>query len=584
MPPDATTFETAEATGWRRRVRRWRIDHWTVGTVLIAALMAAPLVAVVTIALAPSDDIWSHLVDTVLAKYVRVTLALMVGVGIGVFIIGTGPAWLVTMCRFPGQRIFNWALLLPLAVPAYVLAFVVTDQLEYAGTVQTLMRELFGWKNRQDYWFPEIRSLGSAIVVMTLVLYPYVYLLARAAFLEQSVCVLEVSRTLGKSAWQSFFSVALPLARPAIVIGVTLALMETVNDFGTVDFFAVNTFTAGIFDVWLNMDSRSGAAQLATVLLLFVLALIGTERWARQGQRFHHTSSKYSALPSYELRGMRAAMAFLACLAPVALGFLLPAGVLANYALRFYAETLAADYATFVANTLTLASLSAVVAVAIGLFMAYGVRLNGGRVLKAVTRFASVGYAVPGAILAIGIVIPMGAVDNALDALSREAFGISTGLIFSGTIFAVIYGYSARFLALSHGTVEASLQKITPNMDGAARTLGHGPGSTLMRLHLPLMRASLMTAGLLVFVDCMKELPLTLILRPFNYETLATFVYQYASDELLEEAALGALTIVGAGVIPVILLSVSILRARPGSGGGALAAAEPVIQTAEERP
>jgi len=565
--PSDTAITLPPAAPWQRTLRQWRIDHWTLGTFFIALLMAVPLITVVVLALAPSDEIWTHLLDTVLGKYVSTTLTLMTGVGVGVFIIGTGTAWLVTMCRFPGRGLFNWALLLPLAVPAYVLAFVVTDQLEYAGTVQTALRSMFGWNNRLDYWFPEVRSLGSAIAVMTLVLYPYVYLLARAAFLEQSVCVLEVSRTLGKNPWQAFRTVALPLARPAIVIGITLALMETVNDFGTVDFFAVNTFTAGIFDVWLNMNSRSGAAQLATVLLLFVLALVGTERWARRGQRFHHTSSKYSALPSYQLRGWRAVLAVIACGLPVALGFLLPAGVLASYAVRFYEETLSADYLTFVANSLTLASLSAIAAVAIGLFMAYGLRLNGSRLLRAITRFASIGYAVPGAILAIGIIIPLGALDNAIDGAARDIFGVSTGLLLSGTIFAVIYGYSARFLALSHGTVEASLQKITPNMDGAARTLGHGPGVTLRRLHLPLMRGSLLTAGLLVFVDCMKELPLTLILRPFNYETLATFVYQFASDELIEEAALGALTIVAAGVVPVILLSVTIIRSRPGSDG-----------------
>jgi iron(III) transport system permease protein len=551
---------------WRLFRRHHHFDIWSVGTILLAAVMIVPLVAVISLAIAPSDDIWQHLVDTVLGKYVRTTLSLMIGVGIGVTLIGTGTAWLVTMCRFPGRGVFNWALLLPLAVPAYVLAFVVTDQLEYAGTIQTAMRAIFGWQNRQDYWFPEVRSLGSAIAVMTLVLYPYVYLLARAAFLEQSVCVIEVSRTLGKGPWQSFFSVALPLARPAIVIGVTLALMETVNDFGTVDFFAVNSFTAGIYDVWLNMNSRAGAAQLATVLLIFVLALISAERWARRGQRFHHTTSKYRALPNYELRGSRAALAFVACLIPVGLGFILPASVLANYALRFYEETLSADFFTYAANSLTLAATTAVLAVAIGAFMAYGVRLNGSKMMRSITRIASVGYAVPGAVLAIGIVVPLGALDNTLDSFSRVLFGIPTGLLLSGTIAGLVYGYLARFLALSHGTMESSLGKITSNMDGAARTLGHGPGATLRRVHLPLMRGSMLTAALLVFVDCMKELPLTLILRPFNYDTLATFVYQYASDELLEESALGALSIVAAGILPVILLSMTVIRSRPGEG------------------
>lgn len=564
MPSELTTPPSDFA--WRLGARRLRCDGWTAATIVLAAVMMVPLVSVVVLALSPSDDIWSHLVNTVLAKYVHATLGLMLGVGIGVTVIGTGTAWLVTMCRFPGRKLFNWALLLPLAVPAYVLAFVVTDQLEYAGTVQTGLRALFGWHDRREYWFPEIRSLGGAITVMTLVLYPYVYLLARAAFLEQSVCVIEVSRTLGRGPWRSFFSVALPLARPAIVIGVTLALMETVNDFGTVDFFAVNTFTAGIYDVWLNMNSRAGAAQLASVLLLVVLALIGLERWGRRDQRFHHTTNKYRELPSYRLGGGRAALAVFACLVPVALGFILPATVLADYARRYYDVTLSANFLTHAANSLTLATVSAVLAVAIGVFMAYGVRLSGGPVIRAVTRLASVGYAIPGAVLAIGIVVPLGLFDNALDALSRGLFGIPTGLLLSGTITGLIYGYLARFLALSYGTMESSLGKITPNMDGAARTLGHGPGATLSRVHFPLMRSSLLTAALLVFVDCMKELPLTLILRPFNYDTLATFVYQYASDELLEESALGALAIVAAGILPVIMLSVSVMHARPGSG------------------
>jgi iron(III) transport system permease protein len=562
LPTNVATPE--RDLSWHDGAGRARIDVWTLGTIALAAVIMVPLVSVVVMALSPSERIWSHLVDTVLWQYVRVTLTLMIGVGIGVTVIGAGTAWLVTMCRFPGRRIFNWAMLLPLAVPAYVLAFVVTDQLEYAGSVQTALRALFGWQSRQDYWFPEVRSLGSAIVVMTLVLYPYVYLLARAAFLEQSVCVIEVSRTLGRGPWRSFFHVALPLARPAIVVGVTLALMETVNDFGTVDFFAVNTFTAGIYDVWLNMNSRAGAAQLATVLLLFVLALIGAERWGRRGQRFHHTTTKYRDLPSYQLRGGRAALAFLACLLPLALGFILPATVLAGYALDFYEETLSRDFAVHALNSLTLSTVSAAIAVAAGVFMAYGVRLSGGSMIRSVTRLASVGYAIPGAVLAIGIVFPLGLFDNAVDGLSRTLFGVPTGLLLSGTIAGLVYGYLARFLALSYGTMESSLGKITPSMDGAARTLGHTPGGTLRRVHFPLMRGSLLTAALLVFVDCMKELPLTLILRPFNYDTLATFVYQYASDELLEESALGALSIVGAGILPVIMLSVTVARSRPG--------------------
>jgi iron(III) transport system permease protein len=541
-----------------------QLDSWTFFAFCVTALIGVPIITVIILAFTDTSDIWKHLFNTVLGTYVQQTLLLMIGVGVGVTVIGTGTAWLVTMCRFPGSRIFEWALLLPLAVPGYVLAFVITDQLEYAGTVQVFLRDIFGWTSARDYWFPEIRSLPSATIVFTLVLYPYVYLLARAAFLEQSVCALEVARTLGRSSWGSFFSVALPLARPAIVVGVMLALMEVLNDFGTVDYFAVQTFTAGIFDVWLNMNSTAGAAQLSTVLLAFVLVLIVLERTARQGKKFHHTSTKYSELPSYRLRGKRAFWAFVLCALPVLLGFIIPASVLTQYALNFYEETLAADYFRYVANSLTLSITAAVVAVMIGLFLAYAVRLSPSPAIKIAARAASVGYAIPGAILAVGVLWPLGALDSMISLLGDYA-GIAIGAVMAGTIVPILYGYLVRFLALAYGASESSLGKVTPNMDGAARTLGATPFAALKSVHYPLMRGSLLTAGILVFVDCMKELPLTIILRPFNFDTLATFVYQYASDELIEESALGALTIVGAGIIPVILLSVTITRSRPGS-------------------
>ncbi|MCH7692133.1 MAG: iron ABC transporter permease [Proteobacteria bacterium] len=544
-----------------------RIDGWTLGTVLVAVAASIPIAAVIGLALTPGESVWGHLASTVLPLYIRTTLLLMVGVGLGTLVIGAGTAWLVTMCRFPGRRIFEWALLLPLAIPAYVVAYVYTDLLEYAGPVQEAVRASFGWTTKGDYWFPEIRSLGGAIAVMTLAFYPYVYLLSRAAFVEQSVCVLEVSRTLGHGPWRSAFRVALPLARPALVIGLSLVLMETLNDFGTVDYFAVATFTAGIFDVWLNMNSVSGAAQLASVLLLFVLVVIYLERRGRRGRRYHHTSARYRALPGYPLRGGPAALASLACLAPVVLGFAIPTGVLGRYALTHYADTLEADFLTYTANSLGLSSMAAVITVAVGIFMAYGVRLRGGPVVTAATRFASLGYAVPGAVLAIGVVLPTAWLDNTVDAVLDSVFGISTGLLLSGSVFVIILGYVVRFLALSFGTIEASLSKITPSMDGAARTLGAGPMATLRRVHLPVMRGSVLTAAILVFVDCMKELPMTVILRPFDFHTLATFVHQYASDELLAESSLAALTIVASGILPVVLLSRTIGRSRPGHTG-----------------
>lgn len=546
----------------RKRLKAPAISGWAFGTLAVALVVVLPTLWVVGIAAGPSGDIWEHLVDTVLWRLVWTTLVLMLGVGFGTFIIGTGTAWIVTMCRFPGQKIFEWALLIPLAVPAYVIAYVFTDLLEYSGPIQGMIREAFGFETRRDYWFPDIRSLGGAISMMTLVLYPYVYLLARAAFLEQSVCVLEASRTLGRGPWASFYKVALPLARPAIAVGVSLVMMETLNDFGTVDFFAVATFTAGIFDVWLNMNSPSGAAQLATVMLTFVIVLIGLERYGRRQQKFHHTTSHVRAISGYKLSPLMAWAAFVACALPVTLGFIVPATVLGFYAMDFYQDTLDANFWTVTLNSLSLSAAAAIVAIVLGVFLAYSLRLGRAPWLNAVTRLAALGYAVPGAVLAIGILMFLGFVDNTIDGVMKTTFGISTGLIFSGTVVAITFGYVVRFLSLSFGSAESGLEKVTANMDGAARTLGAGPLATLRRVHLPMLKGSIMTAALLVFVDCMKELPMTVILRPFDFGTLATFVHQYASDEMLPEAALAALTIVAAGIVPVIILSFTIARSR----------------------
>ena len=578
------TVASPGPTSATRRFTLPTIDVWAVGTLAVAVAVAMPILWVLGLALTPSGDIWQHLVDTILGRLVWNTVLLMVGVGVGTFVIGTGTAWIVTMCRFPGRRIFEWALLIPMAVPAYVIAYVYTDLLEYSGPIQGLIRDVFGFETRHDYAFFEIRSLGGAITMMTLVLYPYVYLLARAAFLEQSVCVLEASRTLGKGPWTSFFKVALPLARPSIAVGVSLVMMETLNDFGTVDFFAVPTFTAGIFDVWLNMNSPSGAAQLASMLLMFVIVLVGLERYGRRKQKFHHTSTHVRALPGFQLSAPVATLAFIACALPVTLGFIVPAWVLGMYATDFYQDTLDADFWTFTGHSLMLSGFAALIAIVLGVFLAYSLRLGQTSWVRTLTRLAALGYAVPGAVLAIGILMYLGWLDNTIDGWSRETFGVSTGLIFSGTVIAVTFGYVVRFLSLSFGSAEAGLSKITANMDGAARTLGAGPMSTLKRVHLPMMQGSIMTAALLVFVDCMKELPMTVILRPFDFETLATFVHQYASDELLPEASLAALTIVGAGIIPVILLSLTIARGRAGHTGQGQAAqtTEPALIDLEE--
>lgn len=534
---------------------RLKLNGWSLGTLAVAFLVGLPILWVISLAFSPSDGIWEHLANTILSQLVWTTLTLMTGVGIGTFAIGTATAWVVTMCRFPGRHFFEWALLVPMAVPAYVIAYVYSDLLEFSGPLQSFIRDFMGYQSRADYWFFEIRSLGGAIAMMTLVLYPYVYLLARTAFIEQSASVLEASRTLGKGPWQSFFKVALPLARPAIAVGVSLVMMETLNDYGTVDFFAVATFTTGIFDVWLNMNSQSGAAQLATALLVFVTVLVGLERYQRRCQKYHQPTTRNVPFSKFKLSGINAVLAFLTCAVPILCGFLVPAWVLTSYALNFYQDTLDANYWTITLNSLLLSGTAAFVAIILGLFLAYSLRLGRAPWLNIVVRIATFGYAVPGAVLAIGIVMFLGSIDHLLNPVAQNVFGFSNGLLLSGTLIAVIFSYVVRFLSLSFGTAESGLTKITKSMDGAARTLGAGPFSTLRRVHMPMLKSSLMTAVLLVFVDGMKELPMTTVLRPFDFETLATFVHQYASDELLAEASFGALTIVATGIIPVILLS-----------------------------
>ncbi|SOB92132.1 ABC transporter permease [Thalassospira xiamenensis] len=550
-----------------RWLPRGQSGLWLAGAFIIALLVATPLIAVVYLALFPTENIWPHLASTMLPRYLKNTGILMLGVGIGVTLIGVSAAWVVTMCRLPGKRFFEWAMLLPMAVPAYIVAYVYTDLLEYAGPLQRLLREIFGWQTARDYWFPDIRTKGGAILVLSLTLYPYVYMLARAAFLAQSVCVLEAARVLGRSAWNSFVTVALPLARPAIVVGVVIALMETLNDFGTIDFFAVHTLTAGIFNVWLGMGNAGGAAQIALTMLAVVIVLIVAERYSRRRQRFHDTTNRFQELPGYELGPVAKFFALAVCILPIVLGFVIPSLVLVYYSVGYFDQSWTADFFKFAGNSLLVSGLATFVAVGCAVFLGYALRLFPQPLLRFCIRMASVGYAVPGAVLAIGVLIPFARFDNAVDAMMRETFGISTGLLLSGTVFAIVFAYAVRFMAVSYGSIEAALGKVRPSMDDAARTLGESPWGTLKRIHFPMVRGGILAAAVLVFVDAMKELPATLILRPFNFETLATHVYQFAKDEMIEQAALGALTIVIVGVVPVIMLSRAISRSRPGHDG-----------------
>jgi iron(III) transport system permease protein len=543
-----------------QKTKNFKINFWTILVIIIALLIATPVLFVLSSVFSDSSEIWNHLADTVLKDYLTNSFWLMIGVTIGVFIIGVGTAWLTTMCKFPGSRIFEWALLLPMAAPAYLLAYTYTNFLDYFGPVQTLLRNIFNWESINDYWFPNIRTLQGAIVLFILVLYPYVYLLARVAFLEQSTRTIEASRSLGCSPWRSFAIVALPLARPAIISGITLALMETLSDFGTVEFFGITTFTTGIYRTWFGQNNRIAAAQLAAMLMLFILILIIVERWSRRQAKYYQTSNNYQQPSRYQLSPIKSILAFLACFTPIFFGFLLPGGFLLQMTISNLEETLNENFWHLTANSFILATITAIIGVIFSVIMAYGQRLNSSLAMNFSVRIAAMGYAIPGSVIAVGIMIPVATLDNTIDEFMYNNFGISTGLILSGTIFALVFAYLVRFLAVSFGAVESSLAKIRPSLDDAARSLGYNPINTLIKVHTPLMWGGLLTGAMLVFVDVMKELPATLVIRPFNFDTLAVRVYQYASDERLIEASAPALAIVLVGIIPVIFLSWQIAR------------------------
>lgn len=523
---------------------------------VVAALVLLPLVAILWIALTPSAEVWRHLVTTVLPGSLKTTLLLMLGVGVTTGVTGVATAWLVTMCNFPGRRILDWALLVPLAVPTYIVAFAYVEVLDYTGPVQSLIRSLFGFQTSRDYWFPEIRSLGGAIFVMGAVLYPYVYLTTRASFLIQSAATLDVSRTLGASPYGLFFRVALPLARPAIVIGISLALMECLNDIGAVTFFGVKTLTFSVYDTWLHRSSLGGAAQLALAMLLMVFALLWLERFERRKQRFHSGGgSKHRPPTRFDLNPWQTALALLLCLAPILAGFVVPALLLMDLASRRLEDLFSPGFLDAIWNSFSLAAVAALLTVVVSVALAYALRLNPKGSLKGAVRLASIGYAIPGTVLAIGILVPLASFDNFVDARMEFWFGLDTGLLLLGSGAGLVYAYIVRFLAVSYGQVEGGFGRITPHFDMAARTLGRNTGQTLYQVHLPILKPVLLSAALLSFVDCMKELPATILLRPFGFETLATTVYEAASREAFGDAALPSLAIVLVGLLPVIYLA-----------------------------
>jgi iron(III) transport system permease protein len=537
-----------------RMTRPW-LDPWTIGAALIAALVLAPVVSIAWIAFHPVENIWPHLLATVLPRYVANTVILMAAVAAFTAVVGTGAAWLVTMYRFPGQGWLAHALLFPLAIPAYVGAYALVDFLDYAGPLQTGMRATFGWASARDYWFPETRSIWMAALVLGSALYPYVYLLARAAFRDQSGGTYEVARALGEGRWGVFLKVGLPMARPAIAAGVALALMETVADYGTVLHFGVQTLTTGIFSTWLNGGNAGGAAQISGVILMLILMLLALERLGRRKARHYHQGSSTRPLEPERLHGAQGWVAFGLCLLPFASGFVLPVGVMLAHSLRAPEGWLTPGLGEALVNTVVVAGLAALATVAAAVFLVYAVRMAGRGRARYVLPVTLIGYAAPGAVLALGLLIPLAALDHRLADAVLALTGRDPGLLITGTAFALGIAYLVRFFGIAQGALDAAFGRVSPSLPMAARSLGRSAGGALGSVYLPIMRRSVATALLVVFVDCVKELPATLLLRPFNYNTLSTRVFELASLERLSEAAPAALVVMAVGLLAVMLLA-----------------------------
>jgi len=531
---------------------------WKITSISIAALVFFPLLTLFWLSVNADQGIWTHLFETVFVDYVNSSLTLMGGVAALTLLLGVGSAWLVTQYQFVGSRTLQWMLLLPLAMPTYITAYCYTGLLDVAGPVQTSLRQAFGWQFG-DYWFPEIRSLSGAIFVMSFVLYPYVYLLARASFLEQSQHLRDVAQLLGYSRLRAFFKINLSIARPAIIAGVSLALMETLADYGAVSYFGVSTFTTGIFRTWNGLGSIGVATQLSIVLLSFVIVLLVIERHSRKRARYHSKKSLQTFTP-VQLQGYRQVGALTLAALPVLLGFIIPTGQLLAWAVDTHSELFVSDFWKLVWNTLFLAGLTSLIALIFALLIAYADRIADSKIVRTAKHLVGLGYAVPGTVIAIGTLIPLARLDNSIDAWFRAHFDFATGLLLTGSLAALIIAYLVRFMAVALNTVDSGLQGIGENMDQAARSLGFTPLRIMRIVHVPILRSSLITALLIVFVDVMKELPATLIMRPFNFNTLAVKAYELASDERLAEAALPSIAIVLVGLVPVILLTKMISR------------------------
>lgn len=523
-------------------------------------LLVLPIFAIFYLSLGDSGDLFAHLTSTVMPTYTYNTIVLVIGVMAVTLVLGVPTAWLMAMCQLPGEKVLQWALVLPLAMPGYVVGYVFTDWFDYAGPIQILLREMTGWKGG-EYWFPDMRTLFGATSVLALVLYPYVYLMSRAAFMEQSVSLLQSARLLKCSPLESFYRISLPLARPSIAVGLSLVAMETLGDFGTVSYFAVNTLTTAVYDTWLGYSSLHSAAKISTIMLLAVMFLLSAERYSRRKQkRFQMTFSSNEDM-RYQLKGWKKWVALIWCWGLVSIAFILPLGQLLYYVAIYFSKSWTPAFQLYALNSLQVSISAAFIAVLVALIVNFCHRVGNSRASLMYMRIASLGYAVPGTVLAIGVLAPVLAMDHRINDVAKLMDWGRPGLVLSGSMFAIIFAMVVRFSAVAIGSIESSLNKISPSMDMASRTMGCNANQMLKRIHLPLVRRGVLVAGLLVFIESMKELNASILLRPFNFETLATYVYNFVSDEKLEMGALPAVLLVVVGLIPLIVINRSLEQA-----------------------
>jgi len=527
----------------------------TIGALFVALVVALPIIAIFYLAITPEKNIWPHLISTVLPGYIMTTLGLLIGVGLISFIIGVGTAWIVTIYEFPFRNKLEWFLLIPLAMPTYIIAYSYGELFDYSGFIQTSMRNIFHWNNSKDYWFPDIFTLGGAIFVISFVLYPYVYLTSRAAFIRQTNSLIEVSSTLGCSMTKTFYKIALPMARPAIAVGIILVLMECLNDFAALEYFGVNTLTVGVYTTWLQKNNLGGAAQIAIVMLVFIFSLIILERKLRKNRTFYQNNKNSLSPNRINITGYKAWFLSFICFIPILIGFIAPGFVLIKFVLKRYHEIDLEQYVNLAFNSVFLSITASLLTIFVGIYLINSLSVSKNILLKFFIAISRVGYALPGVVLALGIMVPLIHFDRAIQNVFSSFLGISVGLIFTGTFVAIIYAYIVRFLTIAYGTIESGFSSLSPNISMASRSLGKSQIETLLKIELPIIKPAIIAAALLVFVDSMKELPATLLLRPFNFDTLSTHVYTYASLSAIEDAALPALTIVLTGILPIILLN-----------------------------